>query len=203
MRRHRSLASLPSAVAFLLFLSSACDQSRSRGEDDVVKQAAIEELQGNWRSNCRDAQKFGLSERSSLRVSGTSALQVTEVSSSGNCGPTAVIVTQSARTSSQEEGQQARPIDITVESIKVRPVSEAGVATLSLAAFCGETHWRVGVDRDVTNEAGGENCFPKLPKTYFDLFAVVANRLYFGRGDNSSSERRPVLLDKSRWYERQ
>lgn len=200
-RRPSSMVTF-SLLAPTLVLGWACSRSPSSGEDEIVNATAAEELQGAWKSNCRDAQKFGLTESSTLQVTGASAHQVTSVSSTGGCGTTAVVITQDARMHAGSEAGQGRALDITVTSVKVKPVTETGVGILNLAAFCGITDWQAGVERDVTAATGGRSCFPQLPKTFFDIFALEDGKLYFGKGDNSSQATRPQLIDKQRSYTR-
>ncbi len=192
-----------SLVAPSLVLAWACSQSPSSGGDDGIAHAtAAEELQGSWQSNCRDAEKFGLTESSKLEVTGTSAVQVTSASSTGSCGTTAVVITQNARFSAGSANGQGRALDITVTAVKVKPLTETGVGILNLAAFCGITDWQAGVERDVTGSTGGRSCFPQLPKTFYDIFSVDEGKLFFGKGDNSSQATRPQTIDKARSFTR-
>jgi hypothetical protein len=191
------------ALAMTL-LALGCSQPGSGGgeTDGIANATAAEELQGSWQSNCRDAEKFGLTESSRLDISGTSATQVTNTSSTGACGTTAVTITQSAVVSAGTPSGQGRAVDITVTSVKVKPVTETGVGILNLAAFCGITDWQAGVERDVTGSTGGRSCFPRLPKTFYDIFTVDEGKLYFGKGDISSAATRPQVVDRNRLFSR-
>lgn len=197
-----SLASLGLALTTALLAIGCSNGSGSGGDDGVAEATAAEELQGAWTSTCRDAEKFGLTESSRLDVTGTTATQVTSVSSTGNCGTTSVVVTQTATVSAGEPVGQGRAVDITVTSVKVKPMNETGVGVLNLAAFCGVTDWQAGVERDVTATTGRSPCFPRLPKTFFDIFAIEEGRLYFGKGDISSAATRPQTIDRTRSFSR-
>ncbi|MES2965063.1 MAG: hypothetical protein V4760_14350 [Bdellovibrionota bacterium] len=118
------------------------------------------------------------------------------------CGSTAVVITQSAVMGAGSTNGQGREVDITVTSVRVKPVTETGVGILNLRAFCGMTDWEVGVERDVTGATGGRACFPKLPKTFYDIFSIEEGKLYFGKGDISSVQTRPQLIDRNRLFTR-
>lgn len=200
--KRTSLGSLFFGLSLTMF-ALACSQSGSGGGDDQEVQAtAAEELQGSWQSNCRDAEKFGLTESSRLDVAGTTALQVTSASSTGACGSTAVVVTQTAIVSAGAALGEGRTLDITVTNVKVKPANDTGVGILNLSAFCGVTDWQVGVERDVTSMTGGSSCFPKLPKPYYDIFTIRDGKLMFGKGNTSSVQTRPQLIDATRSFTR-
>lgn len=202
MKRTSSLGSLFAALS-ITALAFSCSSSGPGSADDGEAQAtAAEELQGSWQSNCRDADKFGLTESSRLDVKGTTATQVTSASSTGACGSTAVIVTQTARVSAGGEVGEGRAVDITVQNVKVKPVNETGVGILNLAAFCGITDWSAGEERDVSAMTGGSSCFPKLPKSYYDIFSIQEGKLVFGKGAGSTPQTRPQLIDAARSFTR-
>ena len=187
-----------SATAF----SAACSKhDASPAPAEKVQTQSAQDLQGSWKSTCSDAQLFGLSESSSLTVDGSKATQVTSTSAQGDCASTAVEVTQMA-TLTPTTVNGMNHVDITVTSAKVKPLNETGVGILNLASFCGMTDWKVGEERDITQQSGGGRCYPKLPKTYYNVYGIEDGKLYFGSGDINHPEYRPTILNRQRMFTR-
>lgn len=186
---------------------AACSDggSGNGGGVSATEQAQAADLQGTWQSNCQDASLFGLTESSRLAIEGLSATQVTTVSSAGECASPSVEVIQAARlTKGGETAPNVRAIDIAISQIRVRPLSESGVAILNLSAFCNISDWVVNVERDVTGATGSDRCFPKVPTTIFEIYSIEDNRLFFGRGDGATSPSdRPVELNRDRVFTKQ
>jgi hypothetical protein len=195
-------------VVFALAGLAGCGNEGDSPDSDLtqVKAAQASELQGIWESNCVDAENVGLTEKARMTITGLKATRVSLISTTGNCASTAIELTQAA---SFVKGAQAQPniyqIDITVDSIKLKPTNEAGVAVLKLAAVCGIVDWQVGVEKDVTQLTGTERCFPKLPAKIYTIYTVESDKLYFGVDDTQATDpaKRPTEIDREFVYQKQ
>lgn len=183
------------------------DGGGSAGDSVPAEEAAIDqalELQGSWASNCRDANLFGLSENSQIEVTGFNIAQSTQFHSRGNCEEPSVLVSQTASFAKQGETEAGiSKIDISVTQIRVKPVTETGVAILKLANFCGISKWELNREVDVTSRTGTERCFPKVPNTIYQIYSIEQGRLIFGDGDTDSMfvpSNRPQELNRDEYF---
>jgi hypothetical protein len=152
---------------------------------------------GKWQSPCQDADLFGLSQNSALSVVDGKMLRLTRYHSTGTCTEESVEVLAEA---SYNKGSDVRTnvaaIDITIQKIVMKPISEMGVTLLKTSAFCGQTEWVLGEPKDVTAFTGKTNCYPKVPQTMFDIFSIDGEKLYFGKGtDISTPAKRPTEIN--------
>jgi hypothetical protein len=148
------------------------------------------------------ARAFGLSETARISISGQTITQLSRVSASGNCVGLEVEV---ARTGTyQRRGQvtgNTFQVDTLIESIRVKPLTALGAQVLNLAGWCGISDWAVNQEKDVTAKTGSERCFAKQPATTYSVYSVEGNRLYFGRGEETTQPaRRPVELNREEYY---
>lgn len=174
-------------------------------EPEAPAPGPADELQGLWESNCTDAEIFGITENSSLKVEGLQMTRLSRFHSNGSCTATAVEVEQVATFEKKEPiTPNGFQVDILIAKISIRPVTDLGVQILKLTKFCDISDWTLNQTRDVTEKTGSERCFPKVPSTLFQIYAVDGNRLFFGKtnADPLTAEQRPTELDTESFFAR-
>lgn len=170
----------------------------------AAEPSSLEGLQGQWESNCTDTVLFGLTENASLEVAGTQARKAKSFYSTGDCQNEAIRVEQRARLSDLGEATTGiTNLDVTVEHIRVTPVSETGVAILRLSNFCGIADWKLNEFREIAPEVDSSRCFPKIPTKIFDIYAIEGEKVYFGNDDDMArTASRPTQLYRDRFFSR-
>ncbi len=188
--------------AIVSSIATACSEQPS-------PPAPVDPLLGTWKSNCIEGQlrtftapvRFGITEHSEMTFENEKVVEVSRVTSS-SCEGNDVEITASG--TYKKEGfsnPNVLPIDVRFDSYKVKPVTEFGVKVMNPGKWCGIDDWTLGVERDVTNQIGKENCFPA--STHFTVHAVEGESLYFGERENAtSSSKRPQDLKKDLTYTR-
>lgn len=182
---------------------SGADTTPTPAVEESREDGPAEDLQGLWESSCTDAQMFGITENSSLKVEGLNMYRMSRFHSNGSCSDTAVEVEQWAAFEKKDAiAPSGFQIDIMISKISIRPVTELGVQILKLTKFCDISDWTLNQTRDVTDQTGSERCFPKVPSTLYQIYAIDANRLYFGKSavDPLTPELRPVELDTESFF---
>ncbi len=90
-------------------------------------------------------------------------------------------------------------IDLLYRTVVVQPLTKDGVDYLNTLQFCGSTAWRDGDTRDVASLSGQLNCWNRVPREVFDIYAVEGRNLYFGLGEDPlklAESSRPKDLDR-------
>jgi len=188
-----------------IFLLSTCQDESQAPKTPFSADATG--LSGTWSSGClKDSGKSGsffLDNRSFENGS----FRTEFFSFSDNSCTTSVMTQKQAGSyvlGNPEDGQTARPIDLTVGTVLITLHTESLIKSYNERSFCGG-NWQLNVEREITRElCVPENSGNSEPDVIYEIFEIIDNAIYFGAKDvhhNGRSEsNRPIALDDSRGY---
>jgi hypothetical protein len=192
-------------IASLLLLSTCQDDGSGTKNPSSADATGIS---GTWTSGClAEAGKSGTFFLDNRAFESVTTFRTTFSTFSDKACTTRIMTQVQAGSyaiSNPEEGQTARPIDLTIGTVFITLHTEALIASYNARSFCGGG-WELDVERAITRDmcVTGTSTSNELDMMY-ELFEIVDGKIFFGLKDadhnGRSEEKRPVVVDSSRGY---
>jgi hypothetical protein len=194
------------AIAVSFILLSTCQGGGSGPQNPSSADASG--ITGTWTSGClADSGKSGAFFLDNRAFETTTTFRTTFTTFSNKTCTTKIMTQVQAGSyaiSNPEDGQTARPIDLTIGTVFITLHTEALVASYNTHSFCGGG-WKLDVERAITRDmcVSGSSADSDLDMIY-ELFEIVDSKIFFGKKDSEhsgrSEDKRPVMIDDSRGY---
>ena len=195
-----------SAIIVSFLLLSTCQDGGSGPKGPSSSDATG--ISGTWTSGClADSGKNGTFFLDNRAFESATTFRTTFSTFSDKACATKIMTQAqvgSFAISNPEEGQTARPIDLTIGTVFITLHTEGLVSSYNARSFCGGG-WELDVERAITRDmCVTGTATSNEPDMIYELFEIIDGKIFFGLKDvdhnGRSEDKRPVVIDDSRGY---
>ncbi len=195
-----------SALIISFFLLSTCQDGGSAPKNPGSADATG--ISGTWTSGClADSEKGGTFFLDNRAFESATTFRTTFATFSDKACVTKIMTQVQAGSfvvKNPEEGQTARPIDLTIGTVFITLHTEALVKSYNSRSFCGGG-WVLDTERAITRDmCVTSGATPTEPDMIYELFEIKDSSIFFGLKDadhsGRSESKRPIVIDDSRGY---
>ncbi len=198
---------LPASAVFVSFLLLSTCQDGGSGPKNRSSADATG-ISGTWSSGClAESGKSGTFSLDNRSFESATTFRTTFATFSDKACATKIMTQVQAGSfviSNPEEGQTARPLDLTIGAVFITLHTEGLVKSYNARSFCGGG-WVLATERAITRDMCVTGTATSTePDMIYELFEIRDRSIFFGLKDadhNGRSEsKRPIVIDDSRGY---
>jgi hypothetical protein len=141
---------------------------------------------------------LGGSERDTFTFSGNEVQKAVDIYPGPEGGtPVMTVIYKGTYSRGNDLGNETYQIDLSYKTVELVARNEDAVKVLNTLNFCGKSDFALGVNADLTaNSPEGLCPLDDTPSVVYDIYKVEGDRVFFGKGDKTSAEKRPTELDR-------
>jgi len=203
--------------AFSVLALNGCNKSAKEIANDIrdgADETATElATKGEWTSPCLDMgvawEVAGLSSQKEQYNFYADGVKSVNLYGADNCTAAKIELKYSGDTNvGEEDANGHNTIDLNFDKVTAKVLDQATADTLNSAVVpsCGINDWAVGVERDVTAEAGSLTCPIGKAVHVYDIIKTGGSFIKFGKADGaldkSAPDKRPAVIDDAIVYDR-
>ena len=199
--------------AFSVLALNGCNKSAKEIGKDIDETATELATKGEWTSPCLDMsvawEVAGLSSQKEQYNFYADGVKSVNLYGADNCTAAKIELKYSGDTNvGEEDANGHNTIDLNFDKVTAKVLDQATADTLNSAVVpsCGINDWAVGVERDVTAEAGSLTCPIGKAVHVYDIIKTGGSFIKFGKADGaldkSAPDKRPAVIDDAIVYDR-
>jgi len=141
---------------------------------------------------------IGGDSRESFQFSGNNVKHTIDLFAAGeNKTPIVTIFYSGTYERGEDLGNDTYQINFSYDKAEMVARNATAVQFLNTMSFCGKNDFAVGKTVNMTADSSNELCpLEDMPSHVFDIYKVEGDRVFFGKGDKTSADKRPKDLDR-------
>jgi hypothetical protein len=186
-----------SLVALGLVILCACSPEAAR---ETVKNPKLIELGTIHEEKIQPGfiRVLGGSDRDTFTFSGNEVVKAVDIYPGPEGGtPVITVFYKGTYSRGNDIGNETFEINLNYNTVELVARNEDAVKLLNGLNFCGKNDFAIGVNANLTNSSAEALCpLDDTPTVVYDIYKVEGDRVFFGKGDKTSAEKRPKELDR-------